>query len=157
MATLDLTSWLGGTALGQIPVVSGSWKVSEESGVDIPGSIEFSVPATPDWIPVAPDQDLLHAYFHELVTRFPDCKVGKDGAPRDHHEEPLDWECKIGQCGLCTVEIVEGAENFVPPDPGGMEKPTIEKVRQLDWDPKKYRLACVAKIKGPVKLTIPPA
>ena len=108
-------------------------------------------------IPVAPDQDLLHAYFHELVTRFPDCKVGKDGAPRDHHEEPLDWECKIGQCGLCTVEIVEGAENFVPPDPGGMEKPTIEKVRQLDWDPKKYRLACVAKIKGPVKLTIPPA
>jgi uncharacterized 2Fe-2S/4Fe-4S cluster protein (DUF4445 family) len=38
-----------------------------------------------------------------------------------------------------------------------MEKPTIEKVRQLDWDPKKYRLACVAKIKGPVKLTIPPA
>ncbi|MCC6764927.1 MAG: FAD-dependent oxidoreductase [Deltaproteobacteria bacterium] len=108
-------------------------------------------------IPVAADQDLLHAYFHELVTRFPDCKVGKDGAPRDHHEEPLDWECKIGQCGLCTVEIVEGADNFVPPDPGGMERPTIEKVRQLDWDPKKYRLACVAKIKGPVKLTIPPA
>ncbi|MCC6849515.1 MAG: NAD(P)-binding domain-containing protein [Deltaproteobacteria bacterium] len=108
-------------------------------------------------IPVAPDQDLLHAYFHELVTRFPDCKVGKDGAPRDHHEEPLDWECKIGQCGLCTVEIIEGAEHFVPPDPGGMERPTIEKVRQLDWNPVKYRLACVAKIKGPVKLTIPPA
>jgi thioredoxin reductase/pSer/pThr/pTyr-binding forkhead associated (FHA) protein/ferredoxin len=108
-------------------------------------------------IPVPLDQDLLHAYFHDLVVRFPDCKVGKDGAPRDHHEEPLDWECKIGQCGLCAVEIVEGAENFVPPDPGGMEKPTIEKVRQLDWDPKKYRLACVAKIKGPVKLTIPPA
>jgi ferredoxin len=106
---------------------------------------------------VAPDQDLLHAYFHDLVVRFPDCKVGKDGAPRDHHEEPLDWECKIGQCGLCAVEIVEGADNFVPPDPGGLEKPTIEKVRQLDWDPKKYRLACVAKIKGPVKLTIPPA
>lgn len=106
---------------------------------------------------VAPDQDLLHAYFHDLVVRFPDCKMGKDGAPRDHHEEPLDWECKIGQCGLCTVEIVEGAENFVPPDPGGVERPTVEKVRQLDWDPKKYRLACVAKIKGPVKLTIPPA
>jgi thioredoxin reductase/pSer/pThr/pTyr-binding forkhead associated (FHA) protein/ferredoxin len=106
---------------------------------------------------VAPDQDLLHAYFHDLVVRFPDCKIGKDGAPRDHHEEPLDWECKIGQCGLCTVEILEGAENFMPPDPGGMEKPTIEKVRQLDWNPKKYRLACVAKIKGPVKLTSPPA
>ncbi|MEO6029119.1 MAG: FAD-dependent oxidoreductase [Candidatus Binatia bacterium] len=106
---------------------------------------------------VGADEDLLHAYFHDLVVRFPDCKVGKDGAPRDHHEEPLDWECKIGQCGLCAVEIIEGADNFVPPDPGGMEKPTIEKVRQLDWDPKKYRLACVAKIKGPVKLTIPPA
>ena len=106
---------------------------------------------------VTADQDLLHAYFHDLVVRFPDCKVGKDGAPRDHHEEPLDWECKIGQCGLCAVEIVEGAENFVPADPGSMERPTMEKVRQLDWEPKKYRLACVAKIKGPVKLTIPPA
>jgi len=106
---------------------------------------------------VTANEDLLHAYFHDLVVRFPDCKVGKDGAPRDHHEEPLDWECKIGQCGLCAVEIVEGAENFVPADPGSMERPTMEKVRQLDWEPKKYRLACVAKIKGPVKLTIPPA
>jgi pSer/pThr/pTyr-binding forkhead associated (FHA) protein/ferredoxin len=105
----------------------------------------------------APDQDLLHAYFHDLKVRFPNCKVSKEGDPRDHHEEPLDWECKIGQCGLCAVEIVEGAENFIPADPGSMERPTMEKVRQLDWDPKKYRLACVAKIKGPVKITIPPA
>jgi thioredoxin reductase/pSer/pThr/pTyr-binding forkhead associated (FHA) protein/ferredoxin len=107
--------------------------------------------------PVAADQDLLHAYFHNLKERFPDCKVSKEGDPRDHHEEPLDWECKIGQCGLCAIEIVEGADNFVAADPGSLERATIEKVRQLDWDPKKYRLACVAKIKGPVKLTIPPA
>jgi pSer/pThr/pTyr-binding forkhead associated (FHA) protein/ferredoxin len=106
---------------------------------------------------VAPDQDLLHAYFHDLKARFPDGKVSKEGDPRDHHEEPLDWECKIGQCGLCAIEIVEGTDNFVPADPGSMERPTMEKVRQLDWNPKKYRLACVAKIKGPVKLTIPPA
>ncbi len=106
---------------------------------------------------VGADQDLLHAYFHNLKERFPDCKVSKEGDPRDHHEEPLDWECKIGQCGLCAIEIVEGADNFVAADPGSLEKATIEKVRQLDWDPKKYRLACVAKIKGPVKLTIPPA
>ncbi len=107
--------------------------------------------------PVTADQDLLHAYFHDLKKRFPDCKVSKEGDPRDHHEEPLDWECKIGQCGLCAIEIVDGADNFVAADPGSLERATMEKVRQLDWDPKKYRLACVAKIKGPVKITIPPA
>jgi hypothetical protein len=32
---------------------------------------------------------------------------------------------------------------------------TIENKAFLDPDPKKYRLACLAKVKGPVKLSIP--
>ncbi|PKQ20189.1 MAG: hypothetical protein CVT66_06295 [Actinobacteria bacterium HGW-Actinobacteria-6] len=51
MAELQLTSWLGGTALGKIPVVAGSWKVTNQAGVQVPGTIEFSVPAVPEWIP----------------------------------------------------------------------------------------------------------
>lgn len=58
VARIHLTSWLGSASLGQIDVVSGSWKVTDEAGVDVPGSIEFSVPATDKWIPVAPNHPL---------------------------------------------------------------------------------------------------
>jgi ferredoxin len=100
-------------------------------------------------------EDVLHAYFANLKARFPDCKVSKKGEPSEHMDEPLGWECKVGLCGLCTVEILEGAENFLPPDPGSPEMNTIENKAFLDPDPKKYRLTCLAKVKGPVKLAIP--
>lgn len=100
-------------------------------------------------------EDLLHSYFKSLKARFPDCKTSKSGEPTDHMDEPLGWECKVGLCGLCAVEIVEGAENFVPPDPGSPEMNTIENKAFLDPDPLKFRLTCVAKVKGPVKLKIP--
>ena len=102
-----------------------------------------------------PNEDLLHAYFKSLKARFPDCKTSKTGEPTDHMDEPLGWECKVGLCGLCAVEIAEGAENFLPPDPGSPEMNTIENKAFLDPDPMKYRLTCVAKVKGPVKLKIP--
>lgn len=58
MAKITLTSWLGGNPLGTIPVVSGSWKITDESGVTVPGSIEFSVPAVDDWVPTGPSHPL---------------------------------------------------------------------------------------------------
>jgi ferredoxin len=70
-------------------------------------------------------------------------------------DEPLGWECKVGLCGLCAIQIVEGAENLAPVDPGSPEMNTVENKVFLDPDPKRYRLACLAKAKGPVKITIP--
>ena len=99
--------------------------------------------------------DILHGYFDNLKARFPDCKTTKRGEPTEHMDEPLGWECKVGLCGLCAVEIVEGADNFVPVDPGQPEMNTVATKAFLDADPKKYRLACLAKVKGPVKLSIP--
>jgi len=100
-------------------------------------------------------EDILHAYFKSLKERFPGCKTSKSGEPTDHMDEPLGWECKVGLCGLCAVEIVEGADNFLPPAPGSPEMNTIENKAFLEADPKKFRLTCVAKVKGPVKLKIP--
>jgi ferredoxin len=100
-------------------------------------------------------EDLLHAYFKSLKERFPGCKTSRTGEPTEHMDEPLGWECKVGLCGLCAVEIAEGADNFVPPDPGSPEMNTIENKAFLEPDPKKFRLTCVAKVKGPVKLRIP--
>ncbi len=104
---------------------------------------------------VAPGQDLLHAYFGNLKTRFPDCKVSSKGDPTEHMDEPVGWECKVGLCGLCAVQILDGADNFLPVDPGSPEMNTVANKAFLDADPKKYRLACLAKIKGPVKLGMP--
>jgi len=98
---------------------------------------------------VSPGVDLLHGFFEYIKQRHPGDKVD------DHAGEPLDWSCKTGSCGLCAVEIVEGCENFIPPEPASPEMKTIERVAALDPDPNKYRLTCVARIKGPVKLKMP--
>lgn len=108
--------------------------------------VSFGVPAT---------MDILHAYFENLKARFPGCKVSKQGEPAEHTDEPLGWECKVGLCGLCAIQILEGADNFVAVDPGQPEMNTITNKAFLEGDPKRYRLACLARIKGPVKLAIP--
>jgi thioredoxin reductase/pSer/pThr/pTyr-binding forkhead associated (FHA) protein/ferredoxin len=119
------------------------------------GGVTIEHPEYPCSFAASPSEDILHAYFANLKVRFPDCKVSKKGEPTDHGDEPLGWECKVGLCGLCTVEILEGADNFLPPDPGSPEMNTIENKAFLEPDPKKYRLTCLAKVKGPVKLAIP--
>jgi thioredoxin reductase/pSer/pThr/pTyr-binding forkhead associated (FHA) protein/ferredoxin len=119
------------------------------------GGVTIEHPEYPCSFDASAGEDVLHAYFANLKARFPDCKVSKKGEPSEHMDEPLGWECKVGLCGLCTVEILEGAENFLPPDPGSPEMNTIENKAFLDPDPKKYRLTCLAKVTGPVKLAIP--
>ena len=104
---------------------------------------------------VAPGQNLLQAYFEYLKARFPGCKVSNKGEPKEHMDEPLGWDCKVGLCGACVVQIKDGAGHFVPVDPGSPEMKTITNVAGLDPDPHRYRLACLAKISGPVKLCMP--
>jgi len=104
---------------------------------------------------VAPGQDVLQAYFAYIKQRFPGCKVSDKGEPKEHMDEPLGWDCKVGLCGACAVQIEDGADNFLPVDPGSPEMKTITNVVGLDPDPRRYRLACLAKIKGPVKLCLP--
>lgn len=112
-------------------------------------------PEFPVTFGVPPGVDILHAYFDSLKARFPGCKTTKKGEPTEHMDEPLGWECKVGLCGLCAVHIVEGADNFVPVDPGQPEMNTIANKAFLEADPKKHRLACLARVNGPVKLAIP--
>ncbi|MBI3784062.1 MAG: FAD-dependent oxidoreductase [Deltaproteobacteria bacterium] len=102
-----------------------------------------------------PGTDLLHSYFDHLKVRFPGCKLAKSGEPSEHQDQPLGWECKVGLCGLCAIRIVEGADNFEPPEPSKGEMKTIANVAALDDNPRQHRLACLARIKGPVKITIP--
>lgn len=70
-------------------------------------------------------------------------------------EGPLAWECEKGVCGYCAIEILEGSENVLPCDPESPELATLRSAAMLPPDPQRYRLACLARIAGPVKLAIP--
>jgi ferredoxin len=65
---------------------------------------------------------------------------------------PVDWECGDGGCGVCVLGVVEGADRLDPPDPGSGEMKTIQITEQVVPDPRKYRLACLARVRGTVRL-----
>ncbi len=67
------------------------------------------------------------------------------------HGVPLNAECHSGICGSDPVRIHAGHENLAaPPDDG--ESETLEDI--CDLEPGPCRLACMARIKGPVEVEI---
>lgn len=68
---VQIRIYLGGADLGLVPVVSGSWKVTDEADVTVPGTVEFSVPATDEWTPTSPE--------HPLAGVGQRCRVQVDG------------------------------------------------------------------------------
>ena len=97
---------------------------------------------------VAPGQNVLAGFFTYLDQREPGCDHGK------FHKKPLDWSCLKGTCGLCVVKVLDGAGNFEPVSAASPELDTLENRAFVDPDPLQFRLTCLAKIKGPVKLGI---
>lgn len=75
--------------------------------------------------------------------------IQQAGLPRG---EPIDWECGDGGCGVCIVGVLEGADRLDPPDPALDEMKTIQITEQVVPDPRRYRLACLARVRGPVRL-----
>jgi thioredoxin reductase/pSer/pThr/pTyr-binding forkhead associated (FHA) protein len=62
----------------------------------------------------------------------------------------LKADCRIGSCGIDPIRIVSGIENMNPV--GDEEQGTLEDINKLA--PGKYRLACMAKPRGPVVVEI---
>lgn len=59
-------------------------------------------------------------------------------------------DCHIGSCGIDPLRILSGMENLN--EPGDDEKGTLEDINGLA--PGEYRLACMAKPKGPVVVEV---
>jgi ferredoxin len=64
----------------------------------------------------------------------------------------VDWECGDGGCGVCVLAVVDGADQLDPPDPATGEMKTIQITEQVAPDPDRYRLACLARVRGAVRL-----
>jgi pSer/pThr/pTyr-binding forkhead associated (FHA) protein len=62
----------------------------------------------------------------------------------------LEADCHQGVCGMDPVQVIAGGDylNAV----GGTERSTLEDLCSLE--PGKYRLACMARVSGPVKAAI---
>lgn len=58
----------------------------------------------------------------------------------------MDHGCRVGVCGACAVDVVEGIANVVEPDP--IETDTIGR---YELGPA-TRLACRMCVRGPVRL-----
>lgn len=56
-AQLEITSWRAGRRLATLPVVKGSWSVSDSED-QVPGALAFQVPNTPRWRPTQPTDPL---------------------------------------------------------------------------------------------------
>jgi thioredoxin reductase/pSer/pThr/pTyr-binding forkhead associated (FHA) protein/ferredoxin len=68
----------------------------------------------------------------------------------EKHGLKLKADCRIGSCGSDPVRIVSGVENMN--EIGDEEQETLEDINKLE--PGKYRLACMAKPRGPVVVEI---
>ena len=63
----------------------------------------------------------------------------------------INAECHSGICGSDPIRILQGAENLAD-EPGDQERETLEELCELE--PGKCRLACLARVTGPVEVEI---
>ena len=81
--------------------------------------------------------------------------VAKPGTPlldvAETAEQPIEAGCRMGVCGADPVCIVGGMDNLSPV--GGDEKATLER---LGLDPAHNRMACCARVQGPVTVSMTP-
>jgi nitrite reductase (NADH) large subunit len=66
-------------------------------------------------------------------------------------EQPIEAGCRMGVCGADPVQIVTGSENLSPV--GSDEQATLER---LGLDPAHNRMACCARVQGPVTVSLTP-
>ena len=78
----------------------------------------------------------------------------KDGQTifRAAHDTGIEWPTRCGgakQCTVCTVIVLKGAENLSAAD-GDERFRTAALIRRLEVHPSLLRMACAARVRGPV-------
>ena len=81
--------------------------------------------------------------------------VARPGTPllelAESAEQPIEAGCRMGVCGADPVCVVSGMENLSPVSSD--EQATLER---LGLDPKLNRMACCARVEGPVTISMTP-
>ncbi len=61
----------------------------------------------------------------------------------DDNEAPIPFSCRSASCATCHIEVIEGADSFLPPDPE-----EVDVLEAVCSPPPRFRLACCAKLRG---------
>ncbi len=81
--------------------------------------------------------------------------AAKHGTPllelAEHADQPIEAGCRMGVCGADPLCVVSGMENLSPV--GSDEQATLER---LGLDPAHNRMACCARVRGPVTVSMTP-
>jgi nitrite reductase (NADH) large subunit len=81
--------------------------------------------------------------------------AAKPGTPlldlAESAEQPIEAGCRMGVCGADPVCVLAGMDNLSPV--GGDERATLER---LGLDPAQNRMACCARVEGPVTVSMTP-
>ena len=120
------------------PAAQAPGGTSDTSSVAIP-------PGAPEASVHAADETALSITFQQEGTTaaLSTPQTVLDAA--DEHDVFIDWECRKGTCGCDPIRVVSGTEHMSPV--GDDEAKTL---KDLGLEPGTYRLACVAKVQGPV-------
>ncbi|MGI9176137.1 MAG: FHA domain-containing protein, partial [Rhodothermales bacterium] len=120
------------------PAAPVSERTSDTSSVAIP-------PGAPEAPVHVADETALSITFQQ------EGKTAALGAPKtvldaaDEHDVFIDWECRKGTCGCDPIRVVSGTEHMSP-----VSEDEAKTLKDLGLEPGAYRLACVAKVQGPV-------
>jgi NADPH-dependent 2,4-dienoyl-CoA reductase/sulfur reductase-like enzyme/ferredoxin len=81
--------------------------------------------------------------------------MAKPGTPllelAETAEQPIEAGCRMGVCGADPVCVLDGMDNLSPVS--GDEQATLER---LGLDPAQNRMACCARVQGPVTISMTP-
>ena len=61
----------------------------------------------------------------------------------DDNAAPIPFSCRSASCATCHIEVLEGADNLLPP-----EQEELDVLDAIGAAPPKYRLCCCAKAKA---------
>ncbi len=68
----------------------------------------------------------------------------------DDHAAPIPFSCRSASCATCHIEVIEGADALLPPEPE-----ELDVLDAIGAEPPRYRLACCAKTKaGPGRIIV---
>jgi ferredoxin len=71
----------------------------------------------------------------------------------DEHAAPVPFSCRSASCGTCRIDVLEGADELLPP-----AEDELDVLRIFDADPAATRLACQARLApGAQRLRVRPA
>lgn len=59
----------------------------------------------------------------------------------DTHDLPIPFSCRSASCGTCRIEVLEGADQLVPP-----AEDELYVLDAFDADPPRFRLTCQARL-----------